>query len=142
MIDRVKQAVRESAAFSTNGEFAKALKVLDDALAEAVNQNNPHWVRILSHHAAAICDYMGNLDLAASYYKLSLAHAPDNPMALYGLADVLFKQGETQDARQYALRCYVSSVRLGGRESRAFAELLAKRWPELGPSETAGQGEE
>jgi len=53
MIDRVKQAIGESAAFSTNGEFAKALKVLDDALAEAVNRNNPRWVRILSHHAAS-----------------------------------------------------------------------------------------
>jgi Tfp pilus assembly protein PilF len=139
MIDRVKQAIGESAAFSTNGEFAKALKVLDDALGEAVNRNKPRWVRILSHHAAAICDYKGDLDLAAGYYNLSLAHAPDNPIALYGLADVLFQQGKMQDARQYALRCHVSSIRLGGRESRAFAEILAKRWPEFGPGETGAR---
>jgi len=54
------------------------------------------------------------------------------PMALYGMAKILSEQGEVEQARQYASRCYQVSVRGATEIDRARVELLGKHWPEFG----------
>jgi tetratricopeptide (TPR) repeat protein len=114
------------------GEYEKALKLLDESITEAIRENQVSWVRTLSHHAAVISKFAGNLQLVKHYYEQSLAFNPDNPRALYGLAEVAREQGETEIARQYAVRCH-KAIEESEDETvkQALLELLVKHWPEV-----------
>jgi Tfp pilus assembly protein PilF len=85
----------------------------------------------LSHHAAVIASSVGELGLVKHYYEQSLVHNPENPTALYGLADVSLEQGEHELARNYARRCHAAILRSGDEIDRGLLDLLAKRWPEI-----------
>jgi Tfp pilus assembly protein PilF len=66
------------------------------------------------------------------YYKQSLASDPDNPRAWYGLASVALEQGETEMAKQYAIRCHAALVQSeDGVIKPGLLELLAKHWPDV-----------
>ena len=130
-IDQLKRAIQRSSELAKSGEERKALKLLDDSLAEAIRNNRSRWVRILSRHAATLSDSIGDLELARHYFEQSLAIDPDDPAGLYGLADVLFRQGETERAKQYAARCYLLSEQRGQERDRALMAMIAERWPEL-----------
>jgi hypothetical protein len=41
----------------------------------------------LSHHAAMISTFLGNMELVKHYYQQSLSFSPENPRALIGLAN-------------------------------------------------------
>ena len=79
-----------------------ALRLLDDAIAVAIRENESQWVLTLSHHAAVISNFLGDLSLVKHYYEQSLALNPENPRALSGLADVAKEQGELKLAKEYA----------------------------------------
>jgi Tfp pilus assembly protein PilF len=130
-INRLKRAVNESSHLSKRGEHLKALKVLDDAIAEAVKENRPVWICVLSRHASVLADQMGDLALVRAYSEQCLRHDPDNPLALLGLADVLHRQGEHGLARQYALKSYRISSQRDTELDRAVVESLLKTWPDL-----------
>jgi Tfp pilus assembly protein PilF len=66
----------------------EALRILDEAIEEAVRDGDKSWVRTLCHHAAIIAEFTENLDLAKHYYEQSLASNPENAQTLYGLARV------------------------------------------------------
>lgn len=130
-IDLLKSAVNESSQLSTCGEHLKALKVLENAIAEAIRENRPVWIRVLSRHASVLADEMGDLGLVRQYREQCLAHDPDNPLALCALADVLHRQGEDNLAREYALKSYRLSSQKDTDLDRAVVESLLHTWPDL-----------
>jgi tetratricopeptide (TPR) repeat protein len=131
-MDHMTYAVQESTRLSQNGEPLKAMELLDSSIVEAIRENWNHALPTISRHAAIIAESSGDLARAKFYNEQTLAYAPDNPMALYGMAKILSQQGEIELARQYASRCYEASLRGGTEIDRARVELLGKHWPEFG----------
>jgi tetratricopeptide (TPR) repeat protein len=130
-LDRVTRAMRDSNDLWQQGEPRKALKLLDQSIAEAVQEEKTEWIQALCRHAALISDSLGDLALCQQYNEQALAYGPNNPMALYGLAKVLSMQGQTELAKQYALRCHEVVVRSANDAHRGILDLIAKRWPEI-----------
>ena len=140
-MEHMTHAIQESTKLSQNGEHLKALELLDGSIAVAVGENWNRALETISRHAAIIAESSGDLARAQSYNERTLACAPENPMALYGMAKILSGQGEIELARQYASRCYQVSVRGGTETDRARVELLGKRWPEFGVWPAGGRPE-
>jgi tetratricopeptide (TPR) repeat protein len=109
----------------------EALRLLDDAIAMAVSENENQWVLTLSHHAANISRFLGNPSRVKRYYQQSLVSNPENPRALAGLADVAKDQGEPELAKRYAARCYKALMEGDDRLRKERLELLLKKWPEV-----------
>ncbi|HSY64350.1 MAG TPA: hypothetical protein VK829_07110 [Terriglobales bacterium] len=131
-IDRLKNAINNSSELSERGQNRKALTLLDDEIAHAVGENKNIWVCTLSRHASVIADQMGDLGLVRRYRELCLAHDPDNPLTLLGLAEVLDRQGEKALAKDYAIRSYQLSAQRGTPElDCAVMESISKQWPEI-----------
>ncbi len=130
-IDRIKRVVQESNEYSRTGENAKALKLLDESIAEAIRENDGRRVRVLSRHAAVISDHSGDLALVRRYCEQSLAYSPDDAFVRYSLADALLRQGQAEEGKQYAISSYKLSVQQGSERARSLVELILKRWPEL-----------
>ena len=62
-LDTVKRAIRESTELSKQGDNQRALRILDESIADALRENHDRWVRVLSRHASAISDSMADLTL-------------------------------------------------------------------------------
>ena len=130
-IERLKRIIRESGELSRTGEDKRALKLLDDSIAQAIQECNVAWVRTLCRHAAVLCDHAGELDLVRRYSERVLAYSPDDTLSLYALADVSFRQGRPDEAKDYAAKCYQICEGRGTSNDKALIELLLKQWPEL-----------
>jgi len=115
------------------GEHAEALKLLDDAIAQAKCGQNVSWIRTLCHHAAIVAKFTENLTAAQHYYEESLASDPENARALYGLATVALDQGQLEIARQYAKRSHAAILRRNDDEvlKQGLLDLLLKHWPDI-----------
>ena len=111
-------------------EHEKALELLDGAIEKAIQEGRTNWIRTLCHHAAVVSNFAGNAPLEKHYYEQSLAYNPENSRALYGLAKVALEQGETEIAKQYAIRCHSALMQSeDGVIKQGLLELLATHWP-------------
>ena len=128
---RYRDAMSASTKLMQQGDNEKALQLLDDVIAMAISENEDRWVLTLSHHAAVISNFLGNLPRVKHYYEKSLEFNPENPRALYGLADVAKEQGELELAKQYAARCYKALIEGDDFLKKERLETLLKKWPEI-----------
>jgi len=128
---RYKDAVSSSTKLSQQGDNDEALRLLDGAITMASKENERQWVLTLSHHAAVISNFLGNLSRVKHYYQQSLAFNPENPRALSGLADVAKQEGELELASEYAARCYKALMEGDDFLKGARLEALLKKWPEV-----------
>src|SRR5215469_16450276 len=106
--NRMREVIQQSIELSKSGEHTKAVGVLDEALAHAVRDHNKGWIRVLCRHTAAICQMMGDLPLARYYYQTLLTHSPDDRLGLYGLANSISSEGDADDAKMWAAKCYTA----------------------------------
>jgi Tfp pilus assembly protein PilF len=130
---RYKDAISKSAMLAQQDDNEGALRLLDSAIAMAISEHERQWVLTLSHHAAVISNFLGNLSRVKHYYQQSLAFNPENPRALSGLADVAKEEGELELAKEYAARC--CKVLMEGDDflRDARLETLFKKWPDVAP---------
>ena len=130
--DRFKEAIKRSVELSKAGEDYEALKLLDESIASAIREKQVPWIITLSRHAAVISDFIGDTDRRKRYYEQCLQFEPEDPLALYGLAEVAHKEGDAELARKYAARCHKAIVE-GDDElaKQGLLDLVAKRWPEV-----------
>ena len=131
--NRFRVAITASLKLVERGEQSEALKLLDEAIAEAKREQNVSWIRMLCHHAAIVSRFTENLTSAQHYYEESLASDPENARALYGLATVALDQGHLEIALQYAKRSYTANLRREDDEvlKQSLLDLLLKHWPDL-----------
>lgn len=130
-LDMLKTAVNESSELSKNGQHQEALRLLNEAIADAKHENRIRSVRILSQHAAVIAEATGDLNLVRHYCEEMISTSPGNAMALYALADILYRQGSADLARQQAMRSYSLVEHTETAEAKSLRELIAKTWPEI-----------
>ena len=129
--DPLKDILLKSMELSKVGRQEEAFALLDESLSEAVRENRLMWIPILCRHAAVISDSIGNLQRTKHYYEQSLGFDPHDVGSLYGLANALQRQGETQLAKQYASKCFQSIQHSEKELDRAVLELILKSWPEF-----------
>jgi|HubBroStandDraft_3_1064219.scaffolds.fasta_scaffold73277_2 tetratricopeptide (TPR) repeat protein len=131
-LDRLKAAMNGSIRLSQLGQNQEALKLLDDTIAEAIQEGRNSWMLTLSRHAAVLCSHRGDLNLAKHYYEQALAYNPENSSALYGLACVSLQLGDTQSAKEFAKRSYEAILRGDDDIVKAgLLDLIVKQWPEI-----------
>lgn len=118
--------------FTRRGEQRRALKLLDDLMAESVPDKSLR-IRQLAPLATATARSIGDLQLAKHYCELRLADDPDDLMALYGMADCLVQHGEIEEARPYVTKCYQLGLVRGDAVGQGVIELLQQRFPEFKP---------
>jgi tetratricopeptide (TPR) repeat protein len=110
----------------------QALRILDVAIAMAINENEHRWVLTLSHHAAVISNFLRNFSREKHYYEKSLEFNPENPIALYGLAEVALEQGDADLAKQFAKRSYDATVQGDDETAKhGLLDLIAMKWPDI-----------
>ncbi len=126
-----KGVMSASSKLAKQNDNEGALRLLDDAIAVAIRENESQWVLTLSHHAAVISNFLGDLSRVKHYYEQSLALSPENPRALSGLADVAKEQGELELAKEYAARCYKALMEGDDFLKKGRLEMLLKKWPEV-----------
>jgi hypothetical protein len=108
---------------------SEALKLLDEAIAEAIREQQISRICTLCHHAAILS--RDNLSLAQRYYEQSLTSNPENARALYGLATTALDQEKFEIARQYAARCHKALQQSEeGVLKEGYLKLIAKHWPD------------
>ena len=118
-------------------DFAAALRLLDEAIAEAVGKDWKRSIQTLCHHAAVLCRFSDSLPLRKHYYELSLRHNPGSYRALYGLATVALDEGQTDVARQYAKQACDAIIASDDVLADRWLDLIRTRWPDIvGSSES------
>jgi hypothetical protein len=130
-LDLLKDTIEESSELWKRGQHQDALKLLDDCIADAKQETRTLWIKILSMHASVISESMGDLGLVRRYCEEVLAYEPENALALFKLADVLFQQCQTDLAKEYAVKSYRLVANSNTTFDRGLAELLVAKWPEI-----------
>ena len=129
--DELKQTINESSEMSKRGDNTLALRLLDSAIEQATTQEQHLSVRVLTRHASAIADSIGDLPAVRKYREQCLSHDPENPITLASLADVLQRQGETEMAKHYALHAYRIASERRTELDEALISSLQKTWPDI-----------
>jgi len=124
------ELIRRVDEFVSRGEVQSALQLLDDYMAEA-GQDRKLRICSLGHFAAITAVQLGDLNTARRYCEELLAYKPDDPMALYALADCLDRQGETYEARRRAADCRRAALSRGEVVGKVMVELLERRFPDF-----------
>jgi tetratricopeptide (TPR) repeat protein len=128
---RYSKAMRASVKLMGDDKH-EALRVLDDAIAIAASERENQWVLTLSHRAANVARLLGDSPRVKHYYQESLKFNPENPRALSGLADVAKAEGELEQAKEYAARCYKALIEGDDFLKKERLETLLHKWPEVG----------
>jgi hypothetical protein len=132
--ERLKHAIAGSLKLSNEGHNREALQLIDDVISEAMTEGEELWAFTLMRHADILNTAGGQprRSLLKHYYQKYLNYRPDNPRALYGLADVAMEEGEIEVAKQYARRCHRSLSRTTDEVAKKdLFDLVLERWPEL-----------
>jgi tetratricopeptide (TPR) repeat protein len=111
----------------------RALKLVDYLLAESKSAGTLR-IRQLWFIATVFSRALGDMQLVRHYCEELLAVDPEDPLALYVLADCVQKQGKLAEAKQYAERSYAVLAQSKSIANRGLFELLTSQWPDLHPN--------
>jgi len=134
-LDALKDILRRSVVLWENGQHAEALRFLDAWIARAEEEHEALYVQQLSMHASVLAQSIGDSGLVKRYSAQVLSSDPGDSLAqalaLYTLADALFREGEINLAKKYAARSYTLVADADTEEDRGLLELLINKWPEV-----------
>jgi hypothetical protein len=85
-VNRFRYAMIGSVDLAQQGKDREALRLVDEAIAEAIREQQILWIRTLCQQAAVISYHLRDQQPVKQYYEQSLASDSENPEALYGLA--------------------------------------------------------
>jgi hypothetical protein len=105
-----------------------ALQLLDDYMGEA-GQDRRLRMCSLGHFAANTALQLSDFSAARRYCEENLAYTPEDPMALYVLADCLNQQGETDEARRRVADCRRVALSLGDEYGKIILRMVEIRFP-------------
>jgi hypothetical protein len=79
-----------------DGQPNEALRILDDAIAQAIEEERGMWVGILCRHATVLAHAKGDIRREIQYSEQALPYADDHQFACY------IKPGVRQEKRPLA----------------------------------------
>ncbi len=126
----LRQTILRVSTLVGQGKGRKALKLLDDYFGEP-GQDRKLRMGFLGQFAAIQAKQAGDLKAARRYCEELLSYDPQNPLALYALADCLEQQGEADEARKCASDCRKIALSRGDEIGKGVVELVERRFPEL-----------
>jgi hypothetical protein len=133
-LDLLRDVLRRSTDLCRQGNHAEGLRFVETWIKRAEQEERTTWVEALNVIALAIAHSIGDPGLVRSYCERTLLREPQDrrgkALALYTLADVLFRRGETDLAKQHATQAYLL-MDSNAPEDRRVVELLRKRWPRI-----------
>lgn len=124
------ELIRSVGELVSGGKGQEALQLLDDFMAEP-GQDRKLRMRLMGHFAAITALQIGDLKTAQRYCEERVAYTPEDPMALYALADCLARQGQIDEARRRAADCRKAALSRSDNIGKSVVELIQKRFPEL-----------
>ena len=127
-------AMQQSVALVRDGQPDEALRVLDEAIAQATDEERGMWVGTLCRHAAVLALAMGDVRREIRYAEQALPHADDERFALYNFAQLLLRGGEVDRAARYANKAHQLALEQGTEADRDLVAALRKQWPNLADS--------
>jgi hypothetical protein len=92
--ERGREVMNQSLEFMRAAKYEQALSLLDNAIAEAVQEQRHLWVPTLCGHAAVISHQMGDRRREIHYNQLRLPLAKDYAFAAYNFAQLLLSDGQ------------------------------------------------
>ena len=81
--------------------------------------------------ACLIAGAINDLARVIGYSEQVLSTEAENTLAIYNLADALFRQGEVELAKRQAARAYALLCDSSAKGDHDLLELFLKRWPEI-----------
>ena len=83
-------------------------------------------------HASTMSHLIGDLNSTRRYCEQVLAHDPNNALALFKMADVLFQQGKQEEGTALAERSYALAAASDKRRRRPYRtaqkQMAGSRW--------------
>jgi len=114
--------------FVSRREGQSALQLLDDYMGEAGQDRNLRMCS-LGHFAALTALQVGDFSTARRYCEECLTYTPEDPMALFTLADCLDRQGETDEARRRVAACRRAGLSRGDEYGKIILRMVEIRFP-------------
>jgi hypothetical protein len=74
---------------------------------------------------------LGDFSTSRRYCEETLAYTPEDPMALYALADCLNQQGERDEARRRVADCRRVALSLGDEHGKIILRMVEIRFPDF-----------
>jgi tetratricopeptide (TPR) repeat protein len=131
-LEDVKKAVLDSIELRNSGRVPEAIELLNNRI-EVAKQNGASWqVKTLAMHASVLSESVGDIKAAKSYLEEILIYEPENALAIFGIANILKKQGRSNEAQHMATQSYLISVKSNSVEARGLQELIIEVWPDIG----------
>jgi hypothetical protein len=127
-------AMRQSLDLARDGQPEKALRILDDVIAQANEEKRGMWVGTLSRHAAVLANAMGDVRREIQYAEEALPHADDYRFALHNFAQLLLRGGEVARAERYASEAHELALVQGTEADRDLVAAIREQWPNLSDS--------
>lgn len=129
--DRVHRVLISTLNLIQRRETEQAFDEIDQTLVDALHDDQEVWVQTLSKHAAVMAHAVGDRDREIRYTKQALPYAKDRQFALYNLAELLLRDGQTGTAEQYATEAYQLSLAEGTADNRELATAILRLWPSI-----------
>jgi len=132
--ERGRLAMKDSLGFLRSGEYAQALEILDSTLAQAIQENQGTWVKIICLHGEVVAHHMGDEVREIRYAEQALPYAKDYRFAAYNFAQLLLRNGQLDHAQRYATEAYELSVLSESKADRDLTAAILKQWPDIAQS--------
>jgi type IV pilus assembly protein PilF len=114
------------------GDQAEAMRYFDKALNDPLYRT-PEFAYV---NAGVCMKNMGEFDRAKQFLGKALALSPDQPQALYHMADLAFQSGDYRSARRYITRHL--QVTVSGPDALWLAARVAERLGDVAALDTYG----
>ena len=129
--ERGREVLRESVELLKSGKREEARRLLDPAIAEAIQGNHSGWALTLCRHAAVISQSMGDRQRQIHYEEQALRFATDYGFAAYNFAQLLLTDGQLVRAEQYAAEAYRQSITQTADADRDLITAILRQWPNV-----------
>jgi hypothetical protein len=126
-------AMRQSLDLTRTGQPEEALRVIDEAIAEANKENRSMLVGTLCRHAALLAHAMGDVSREIHYEEQALPHTNTNDyrFALYNFAQLLLRGGQVGRAECCAMEAHKLALAQETEADRDLVAAILKQWPNL-----------
>lgn len=118
-----------------DGELAEALRLVETCIEDARTKNQVTWVDTLTLFGLLVAESTGDVALVREYAERAFCEPPERPAgkarALFAVAEVLFRNGDTHSAKRHAAMSYALVAHGQSETEKSLRQLLLQKWPQV-----------